>query len=74
MIIGIITLAIAYFVEFLQQTAFLEVLGLQNNKWANLIFGNSFSIQDLVAYTLGTVLVLLIENRPKKGLIPKLEP
>ncbi len=65
-ILGIVTLGIAYSVEFLQLTPFLEALGLQQNKWANLIFGNSFSIQDLVAYTLGIVIVLLIDHYSKK--------
>ena len=55
------TLFIAYVIEFLQLTDFLIYFGLGKNKWANLIFGNSFSIQDLIAYTLGVVLVLGVE-------------
>lgn len=59
---GITTLGIAFIIEFLQLTNFLEILGLKNNIWANLVFGNSFSIQDLVAYTLGIVVTLLFEK------------
>lgn len=58
-----ITLSIAYFIEFLQMTTFLEVLGWEHNRWANLIFGNSFSVQDLVAYTLGVAVVYYIDQR-----------
>ena len=60
--IALITLVIAYTVEFLQLTNFLEVLGLKGNVWANLVFGNSFNIQDLVAYTLGILTVIFIEH------------
>ena len=60
--VAITTLVIAYIIEFLQLTDFLLVLGLNQNKWANLIFGNSFSVQDLVAYTLGIAITLLIEK------------
>jgi len=59
--IAIGTLVIAYIIEFLQLTNFLDYFGLRHNKWANLILGNSFSIQDLVAYTLGIILVIGIE-------------
>ncbi|MFS4493731.1 DUF2809 domain-containing protein [Maribacter sp. 2308TA10-17] len=62
-LVGLITLVIAYTIEFLQLTNFLEMLGLKGNVWANLVFGNSFSIQDLVAYTIGVLVVILLENR-----------
>ncbi len=60
--IAIITLWIAYMTEFLQRTSFLEVIGLKNNPWANLIFGNSFSVQDLIAYTLGVLVIYFIDR------------
>ncbi|WP_282132779.1 DUF2809 domain-containing protein [Cellulophaga baltica] len=59
--IAVITLVLSYTVEFLQRTTFLQLLNLDQNKWANLIFGNSFSIQDLVAYTLGVLAVTFID-------------
>lgn len=65
MAIALFTLGFAYIVEFLQLTDFLDYLGLKENKLANLIFGNSFSVQDLVAYTLGILLVLGIEMRSR---------
>lgn len=63
----IITLFIAYAVETLQLTNFLEFFNLKNSYTANIIFGNTFSITDLVAYTLGVATILytefLIKNR-----------
>jgi len=60
--IGIIVLIFAYVVEFLQLTPLLEFLGLENHRLAVIIFGATFSIGDLVAYTLGIVTVLLLEK------------
>lgn len=60
--IALITLAIAYGIEFLQLTDFLYYLGIRHYRWANLIFGNSFSVQDLIAYTLGIGLVVLLDR------------
>lgn len=60
--IAIVTLTIAFSTEFLQRTTFLEVLGLKHNTWANLIFGNSFSVEDLIAYTLGVLVILFIDQ------------
>jgi len=59
--IAMVTLVPSYTVEFLQRTTFLQLLSLDQNKWAHLIFGNSFSIQDLVAYTLGVLAVTFID-------------
>ena len=61
-----IVLLIAYTVEFLQLT------NLQNfypNEYANtlkLVLGTSFSIGDLVAYTLGIITTLIIEYKLEK--------
>ncbi|MEP3211174.1 MAG: DUF2809 domain-containing protein [Maribacter sp.] len=60
-VVALCTLVIAYTIEFLQLTNFLEVLRLKGNLWANLVFGNSFSLQDLVAYSLGIIVTLFIE-------------
>ena len=52
----------AYIVEFLQLTSLLEFLGLENNRLAIIIFGATFSIGDLIAYTLGVGNILLLEK------------
>ncbi len=63
--IGIGVLLFSFLVEFLQLTSFLECIGMQNNKLATIIFGATFSIGDLIAYTLGIATVLYLE-KPKK--------
>jgi len=56
-------LLFAYAIEFIQLTRFLEILNLEDNKLATLIFGNTFGVGDLVAYTLGIITVLIIERK-----------
>lgn len=63
LVMGMAILCIAFCIEFLQLTPFLDVLGLRQNKWANLIFGNVFSVQDVIAYTLGVLTVTALEIR-----------
>tara|TARA_R110002049_G_scaffold301508_1_gene493595 strand:+ start:207 stop:590 length:384 start_codon:yes stop_codon:yes gene_type:complete len=58
---AISVLAFAFFIEFLQLANILETLNLQNNYLIKVILGSSFQISDLVAYTLGTVTILIIE-------------
>lgn len=72
--VGILVLVIAYGIEFLQLTNFLKALNLSDNRAAQLIFGNTFEVSDLVAYTLGIITGLLIEYqfqtfKPKKSSI-----
>jgi hypothetical protein len=59
---AIATLVFAYLIECMQYLNLIQKLGLQNSKMANLILGNLFQWIDLLAYTLGIVLVLLIER------------
>lgn len=61
--IALSVLLFAYIIEFLQLTKLLAILHLENNKLANLIFGNTFQVTDLVAYTLGIVTVLILERK-----------
>lgn len=61
--IAITVLAIAYAIEFLQRFNMLTFLHLNNNKLASIILGSTFSVEDLVAYTLGIVTVLIIDYK-----------
>ncbi|WP_083265086.1 ribosomal maturation YjgA family protein [Urechidicola croceus] len=58
-------LAFSYFIEFLQYVNFINYINLSSNKMANLILGNTFSLEDLIAYTIGIVTVLVIEVNVK---------
>ena len=63
---GIIVLLIAYIVEFLQLTNLQNFYPDEYEKVFKLILGNSFSIGDLVAYTLGIITILFIEHKIEK--------
>jgi Protein of unknown function (DUF2809) len=64
----VIPLALAIFVfacvvEVLQYFNFVDVLGLRPYKLLVIILGTSFDWQDILAYALGTVIVLWRENQ-----------
>ena len=55
-------LIFAFTVEFLQMTSILEWVGLENNRMAKIIFGATFSVYDLLAYTLGILFTVMVEK------------
>lgn len=59
---AIVVLLIAYGIELLQLTSFLNYFNLQDSFTAKLIFGSTFQFGDIIAYTLGIITVLLIEH------------
>ncbi|MBQ0769130.1 MAG: DUF2809 domain-containing protein [Bizionia sp.] len=54
-------LIFAFSIECLQLTPLLSALNLEDSTLAKLILGCNFSYQDLIAYTLGIVTVLIID-------------
>lgn len=56
-----LVLLFAYVIETLQYFNFVHHLGLANSKIANVILGTSFAWLDILAYTLGIVIVSGIE-------------
>lgn len=58
-------LAFSFFIELLQYFNIVQVLGLQHNRLARIVIGTSFAWEDLVAYTAGIVIVILVERRRK---------
>lgn len=60
--IALFTLLFSYAVETLQYFKIVELLGLEHSKLARIIIGTSFSWMDILAYTLGIGIVLIIEN------------
>lgn len=68
--IAIPVLLFACLIEAAQYFHLLGLLGFQNNPVLRTVFGSSFEWSDLLAYTLGITLVLIIERRKrviKKG-------
>ena len=58
---AIIVLLISYMMEALQYFKIVDVLGLEKSVLARTIIGTHFSWTDLMAYTVGIFVVLLIE-------------
>ena len=59
-IIGV--LLFAYIVEAIQATSFIEWVGLSDNKIAKVILGSTFDWGDMLAYTIGAVLIFTFEK------------
>lgn len=60
-------LLFAYTVEVLQYFRIVEVLGLQHYRAARIIIGSSFEWLDMLAYTMGILMVILVEKKPTKS-------
>jgi hypothetical protein len=61
--VSLVVLIIAYMMEVAQYFNLVHHLGLQHSRLAKIILGSAFEWIDLLAYTLGIVLVLWIEKR-----------
>ena len=59
--IAISVLAFAFIIEFAQLYNMLDYLNLRQYKLVTIILGSTFHISDLVAYTFGTITILLID-------------
>jgi DNA integrity scanning protein DisA with diadenylate cyclase activity len=60
--VALTVLVFAWLVEISQYFHLVSILGLQHSKIACIILGTSFSLTDLLAYTLGIILMLIIEK------------
>lgn len=56
-------LLFSYIIEIMQYFDVVTLLGLQHNKFARIIIGTYFTWDDMAAYTLGILFVLLIERK-----------
>lgn len=57
----------ACIIEILQYFNLVNQLGLQQSKIATVILGNTFDCQDIIAYLVGAIAVLSLENIIKKN-------
>ena len=64
--VAVAVLLFAYAVEFSQYFGLISYLGLQNSRLAMVIMGKSFQWYDMLAYTLGIIVVILIEKGIRK--------
>jgi hypothetical protein len=60
---AVAVLLFAYVIEVLQYFRLVVWLGLQHVRLARVILGTSFSWTDILCYTLGIALVIIIEMR-----------
>jgi len=61
--VAIGVLIFAYVIELLQFFQVLKILNLQDHKILATILGSTFQISDLIAYTLGTITILILEQK-----------
>lgn len=59
--IALITIGIAFTLEALQYIKLLELLKLNHIKWLSIVLGSHFSVEDLIAYTIGTACIYSID-------------
>lgn len=59
--LAIATLLFSYLIETLQYFQFVKLIGLGDNKLANIVIGNYFAWEDMIAYTIGITIVVFIE-------------
>lgn len=64
--LAIATLLFSYLIETLQYFQFVKLIGLGDNKLANIVIGNSFAWEDIMAYTIGIIIVVLVETYSRK--------
>ena len=55
-------LILAYIIEVLQYLNLLAYLNLEHSTLAKLILGSTFHFEDIIAYTLGVLTILIIEK------------
>jgi hypothetical protein len=70
---AIVVLLFSFAIETLQYFNFVQVIGLQHSKLANVLIGNSFAWADIVAYTAGIIIVLFIEKMANRIYLLKLK-
>lgn len=58
-------LVFAYLVEFLQYVNFVERIGIPQGSLGYIIFGATFDVFDLLAYTLGVVICCCLDSLRK---------
>lgn len=65
--IAIGVLIFSFLLEILQYFNFVNLIGLGHSELARTVIGTSFEWIDLIAYTLGIVFVIFVENKLSKS-------
>lgn len=64
---AIIVLLFAFGIETLQYINIIEILGLQNNIVARIVIGTSFAWMDILCYSFGIAIVLIVEKTTRNS-------
>ena len=59
--VALFTLIFSFFIEFLQFFQLINKLNLQDSELARTVLGTSFSFSDLLAYTVGILVIIITE-------------
>jgi hypothetical protein len=65
---ALFVLIFSFIIEFLQYMNIIEMLGLRKSALARTVLGTTFVWYDLVAYTIGVLIILIIENQRHAGI------
>ncbi len=65
--IAVFTLLFSFAVEIGQYFKLIEILGLQEYKWARIVIGTSFSWWDLLCYVVGFGFLFLMDKDLRKN-------
>ena len=65
--IAVFTLLFSFAVEIGQYFKLIEILGLQEYKWARIVIGTSFSWWDMLCYVVGFLLLFLMDKDLRKN-------
>ena len=60
---AVISLGISFFLEGLQFMHFIALIHQEHNVFLNVVLGNHFSIGDLIAYSVGVIIIYSIDKK-----------
>jgi len=58
------TLIFAFMIEFSQYFKLADILGFEKGSLAYIVLGNTFSLEDILCYVIGCLMILIIERIP----------
>ena len=61
-VVVLLTLILAFAIEFSQYFKLAELLGFEKGSIAYIVLGNTFSVEDLICYLVGGFVILIIES------------
>ncbi|MDQ7949283.1 MAG: DUF2809 domain-containing protein [Pedobacter sp.] len=59
---AIAVLIFAFLIEGLQYFQYVKLLGLEKSTFANIVMGNYFAWEDIISYTAGILIVIIVEK------------